>query len=208
MDGLVTNVSLIAGVGGGGATRHFVVLSGFAGLVAGAFSMATGEFTSVRSQNELVDAEVRVEREALETYPDEEGRELAASLTQKGVSADLARQVSDQISATPEHALQFHAQVELGVDPDALPSPYEAAGISFVSFAIGALIPLAPYLFGDAMLWLSCALAAAAVVIGGAVVARLTARPLARGILRQLGLAAIAVGVTYGIGRAIGSRIG
>jgi VIT1/CCC1 family predicted Fe2+/Mn2+ transporter len=207
MDGLVTNVSLIAGVGGGGVAGHTVVLTGFAGLVAGAFSMAIGEFTSVRSQNELVDAEVAAERTALETHPREEGRELAASLVRRGVSPDLARQVSEQISETPEQALQFHAQEELGVRPDALPSPYEAAGLSFISFALGALVPLLPYVVGATVLWLSCAVSAVALAVSGAVVAHLTTRPITRGVVRQLGLAALSVAVTYGIGRAIGAGV-
>jgi VIT1/CCC1 family predicted Fe2+/Mn2+ transporter len=207
MDGLVTNVSLIAGVGGGGAVRHFVILSGFAGLVAGAFSMATGEFTSVKSQNELVAAEVEVERDALAAHPQEEGRELTAALTSRGVAPDLARQVAEQISASPEDALQFHAQEELGVNPNELPSPYEAAGFSFVSFAIGALVPLVPYLLGATTLWISCAATAVALAVSGSFVAHLTAHPVARGALRQVALATLSVGVTYGIGRIIGANI-
>ena len=118
MDGLVTNVSLIAGVGGGGATRHTLVLAGLAGLVAGAFSMATGEFTSVRSQNELVGSEVEVERRSLAAHPDTERRELADALTQRGVDAALSEEVAKQISARPEEALRVHSQEEIGVNPD------------------------------------------------------------------------------------------
>jgi VIT1/CCC1 family predicted Fe2+/Mn2+ transporter len=207
MDGLVTNVSLIAGVGGGGVSRHTVVLSGFAGLVAGAFSMATGEYTSVKSQNELVSAEVEVERDALATHPREERGELAASLTRRGVAPELARQVAEQISEHPREALQFHAQEELGVNPNELPSPYEAAGLSFTSFGVGAFVPLVPYLFGATVLWLSCAVTAVALAITGGVVAHLTGRPIARGAARQVALAAVSAGVTYGIGRAIGASV-
>jgi hypothetical protein len=137
MDGLVTNVSLMAGVGGGGAVQHMVILSGWAGLVAGSFSMATGEFASVRSQNELVESEVAIERKALATHPREERAELAASLVRRGVALALANEVAGQISESSDEALHFHTQEELGVDPDQLASPYEAAGLSFIAYAVG-----------------------------------------------------------------------
>ena len=117
MDGLVTNVSLIAGVSGGGVVRHAVILSGWAGLVAGAFSMATGEFTSVKSQNEMVESEVAVEREGPAANPREERAELAASLVQRGVAPALTEEVAAQMSGNPDEALRFHALEELGVDP-------------------------------------------------------------------------------------------
>ncbi|MHB1774043.1 MAG: VIT1/CCC1 transporter family protein [Acidimicrobiales bacterium] len=207
MDGLVTNVSLIAGVGGGGAHRHTVILSGWAGLVAGAFSMATGEFTSVRSQNELVESEVAIERKALAAHPREERAELAASLIRRGVAPALAGEVAEQISESSDDALHFHAQEELGVDPDQLASPYEAAGLSFVAFAIGAAVPLVPYLFGATVLWLSLAATAIALALSGGIVARLTNRPIALGAGRQIALAVLSAGVTYGVGRAIGAGV-
>ena len=207
MDGLVTNVSLIAGVGGGGGSRHTLVLTGLAGLVAGAFSMATGEFTSVRSQNELVGSEVEVERRSLADHPEQERTEMAMSLTQRGVDPALAEQVAQQISVRPDDALRFHAQEELGVNPDKLPSPYEAAFYSFVSFAIGALVPLLPYLFGATVLWISLLAAAIALMVSGAAVARMTGRPIAYGAARQVALAALSAGVTYGVGRAIGASV-
>src|SRR5947208_3689818 len=116
MDGLVTNVSLIAGVGGGGLDRQHIILTGLAGLVAGAFSMATGEYTSVASQNELVRAEVELERRELTRNPELEKRELADSFVDKGVDRDLAVQVAEQVSRDPDEALRLHAQEELGVD--------------------------------------------------------------------------------------------
>jgi VIT1/CCC1 family predicted Fe2+/Mn2+ transporter len=204
MDGLVTNVSLIAGVGGGGATPHAVILTGLAGLAAGAFSMATGEYVSVSSQNELVDAEVRKERFELEHHPESERRELIAVFRKRGVDADLARKVAEQISAHPEAALSVHVQEELGVDHQELPSPYTAAGASLVTFAVGALIPLIPYLAGVASLPATLGLAAIAAFIGGGLVARLTDRPFLRGALRQLLLGAVAAGITYGIGSLVG----
>ncbi len=204
MDGLVTNASLIAGVGGGGGASHTIVLTGLAGLAAGACSMATGEYVSVSSQNELVYAEVNKERLELEHNPVAEQAELAGMLRARGVSAVTARQAAAEISAQPEKALQVHALEELGVNPGELPSPVVAAGASLASFAVGALIPLLPYLFGWDVLAAALALAAVAAVVGGGVVARLTARPFWRGALRQLLLGACAVGITYLIGTLVG----
>ena len=182
-------------------------LSGPAGLVAGAFSMATGEFTSVRSQNELVGAEVAVERRALLTHPEEERRELTGSLVRRGVDPELARAVSEQISRDPDNALEFHTQEELGVDPAQLPSPLHAAGLSFAAFAIGALVPLLPYLPGATVLWASVAVTAFALAISGGVVAELTSRPMVLGAVRQLALATLSAGVTYAVGHAIGAAV-
>jgi len=200
MDGLVTNVSLIAGVGGGGGSDHTIVLTGLAGLAAGAFSMAAGEFVSVSSQNELVQAEVNKERHELEHNAAFEQAELASMLRARGVSAATARQAAAEISADPDKALAMHAQEELGVNPGELPSPVVAALASMGSFAVGALIPLFPYLVGLHVLWAALGLAAVAAVAGGGVVARMTDRPFWRGALRQLVLGAFAAGITYLIG--------
>lgn len=207
MDGLVTNVSLIAGVGGGGGAQHIIVLTGLAGLAAGAFSMATGEYVSVSSQNELVEAEVRKERHELEIHPDAEREELAAMLRHRGIDPGLADQVARQVSTNPEEALGMHVREELGVDHHELPSPLTAAGASLATFAVGALIPLLPYLLGYDMLWAALGLAAVAAFIGGGLVARLTDRPFLRGALRQLGLAALAASVTYLIGSLVGASV-
>jgi VIT1/CCC1 family predicted Fe2+/Mn2+ transporter len=204
MDGLVTNVSLIAGVGGGGGSAHTIVLTGLAGLAAGAFSMATGEYVSVSSQNELIYAEVAKERRELEDNAAAEQAELATMLRARGISASTARQAAAEISAHPEKALAVHALEELGVDPGELPSPVVAAGASLAAFAVGALIPLLPYLFGAHLLWLALTLAAVAAVAGGGIVARLTDRPFWRGALRQLVLGAFAAGITYLIGIGVG----
>jgi VIT1/CCC1 family predicted Fe2+/Mn2+ transporter len=208
MDGLVTNVSLISGVGGGGAKAHVIVLTGLAGLAAGAFSMATGEYVSVSSQNELVAAEVRKERIELERNPEGELHELAEVFVRSGVEPDLARQVAKQVSAHPEAALRVHVREELGVDHQDLPSPVAAGGASMVTFAIGALIPLLPYLFGLDSLGVALGLAAAAAFAGGGAVARITARPFLRGAVRQLTLAAAAAGLTYLIGMLAGHIAG
>jgi vacuolar iron transporter family protein len=204
MDGLVTNVSLISGVSGGSGTLHTIVLTGLAGLAAGAFSMAAGEYVSVSSQNELVQAEVDKERLELEHNPVFEQAELAGMLRARGVSPATARQAAAEISAQPDKALAVHALEELGVDPNELPSPLVAAGASLSSFAVGALIPLIPYLAGLDVLGLALGLAAVAAVAGGGLVARLTARPFWRGALRQLLLGAVAAGITYLIGTLVG----
>jgi len=207
MDGLVTNVSLIAGVGGGGGSHQFIVLTGLAGLAAGAFSMATGEFVSVSSQNELVEAEVRKEAHELKHNPESERQELAATFRMRGVDPELADEVARQISRHPDDALAVHVREELGVDHEELPSPYAAAGASLVTFAAGALIPLIPYLVGFNALAVALGLSALAAFIGGGVVARLTDRPFFRGAFRQLLLGAAAAGLTYLIGMAVGTRI-
>ena len=208
MDGLVTNVSLISGVGAGGVSSHAVALTGLAGLVAGAFSMATGEFVSVSSQNELVHAEVETERRELARNPVGEQAELAASFRAQGVDAELADRVAAQISAQPDRGLGIHVREELGVDHEDLPSPWIAAGASFAAFSVGALIPLVPYLTGGPWLWLALALSALAAFLGGGLVGRLTGRPFLRAALRQLLLGALAAGATYGIGLAVGGHVG
>jgi VIT1/CCC1 family predicted Fe2+/Mn2+ transporter len=203
MDGLVTNVSLIAGVGASVRAPHLIVLTGLAGLAAGAFSMATGEYVSVSSQNELVAAEVRKERYELEHNPEAEHHELAATFRTWGVAPDLADQVAAQVSAHPESALGVHVREELGVDHQDLPSPVLAAATSLLTFAVGALIPLLPYLLGYDSLPAALGLAAIAAFAGGGTVARLTDRPFLRGAFRQLLLGVLAAGITYLIGGAV-----
>ena len=204
MDGLVTNVSLIAGVGGGGGSQHVILLTGLAGLAAGAFSMAAGEFVSVSSQNELVQAEVDKERYELAHNAAAEQAELVGMLRRRGISAATARLAAAEISAHPEQALTVHAIEELGVNPAELPSPYVAAGASLVAFAAGAIIPLLPYALGFDALWVALGLSALAAVVGGGLVSRLTDRPFWHGAFRQLALGALAAGITYLIGLAVG----
>jgi VIT1/CCC1 family predicted Fe2+/Mn2+ transporter len=204
MDGLVTNVSLIAGVGGGGGDRHAIILTGLAGLAAGAFSMAAGEFVSVSSQNELVHSEVSKEQRELENNAVAEQAELVGMLRARGISAATARQAAAEISVNLDNALAIHTQVELGINPAELPSPFVAAGASLAAFVCGAVIPLFPYLFAANVLWIALTLSALAAILGGGIVARLTARPFWRGALRQLVLGIFAAGLTYLIGRAVG----
>jgi len=203
MDGLVTNIALIPGVGGGGAGHRALVLTGVAGLVAGAISMGLGEYTSVRTQNEQVAAELAKERHELAVNPDGEAEELVAMWAARGLPVELARQVADALRADPEQALRVHAQEELGVVPDELPSPWTAAGSSFVCFSIGALIPLLSYLFGSDSLWLALVVGGAGLFVAGALIGRFTARPWWQGGLWQLVLGGLAAAATYGIGVAI-----
>jgi VIT1/CCC1 family predicted Fe2+/Mn2+ transporter len=205
MDGLVTNTALVAGVGGGGASSHAVVLSGVAGLAAGAISMALGEYTSVSTQNEQLDLEVAKERHELAVNPVEEQAELAQLWEGRGLAPDLARAVAEQLSRDPERALRVHVLNELGLDPDDKPSPWTAAVSSFLCFAVGALIPLLPFLLGAPHLWLALLCGGVGLVAAGAISARFTPRPWWSAGLRQLLFGALAAGATYLIGVAIGA---
>src|SRR5690606_3972249 len=142
MDGLVSNFALVAGVAGGTSDTKVIVLTGLAGLAAGAFSMAGGEYVSVASQRELALAEIAVEKRELERNPEQEELELAEFYETRGVSPEIAAEVARQISRHPQRALQAHVRAELGVDPDKLPSPKLAALSSFLSFGVGALLPV------------------------------------------------------------------
>jgi VIT1/CCC1 family predicted Fe2+/Mn2+ transporter len=204
VDGLVTNASLIAGVGGGGGSTHAIVLTGLAGLVAGAFSMGTGEYISVTNQNELVHAEVAVERRMHEEFPAAEQAELAETFRGYGADAETAAKMAAAVSRNPDIALKLHTRDELGLDSEDLPSPLLAGGASLAAFSVGALLPLLPYLVGFPNLVAAMVITAVALVGGGMTVGRLTGRPAARSGIRQLLLGAIAVIVTYIIGLLIG----
>lgn len=201
-DGLVSNTALIIGVAGAGVSAHNVVLTGLAGLAAGAFSMATGEYVSVASQTELTRAEIELEKSELQRVPQAEQRELAAIYVKRGLDADLAAEVARQLHRDPENTWRAHAREELGVDPDDLPSPWVASGTSFVAFALGAFLPLLPYLLGASTLSLTLALSALGLFGAGAMVSRFTLRTWWYSGSRQLLLGAIAAGVTFGIGTA------
>jgi vacuolar iron transporter family protein len=207
MDGLVTNIALIAGVGGGGVGRHTLVLTGVAGLVAGAISMGLGEYTSVRTQNDQVSAELDKELRELQRNPEGEADELVAMWTSRGLPEPLARGVADVLKRHPEQALRVHAQEELGVVPEQLPSPWTAASSSFVCFAVGALVPLLTYLFGIHNLWIALGVGGAGLFVAGAVVARFTGRSRWVSGLRQLMLGTAAAGATYAIGALIGAGV-
>jgi VIT1/CCC1 family predicted Fe2+/Mn2+ transporter len=207
MDGLVTNSSLIAGIGGGGGGHGMIVLTGIAGLIAGAFSMATGEYISVTSQNELTEAEVELEREQHRRDPTGKLRRLTEIFIDKGVSPNLAAAVVRQISAEPERAVETHVREELGIDPADPPSPQTAAAASFAAFTVGALIPLSPFLLGFSSLNASLAAAALAAVAGGAAVARLTGRSTLTGGLRQFAAAFLATGMAFVVGHLISGAV-
>lgn len=208
MDGLVTNIALIAGVGGGGVRPREIVLTGFAGLVAGAISMGLGEYTSVKSQNEQIEAEVAKERRELERNPVGEARELADAWAARGLPRDLAEQVANALRSNPEEALRMHVREELGVDADERPSPWTAALSSFLCFSVGAMVPLITYLLGFSSLWLALAVGGLGLFVAGAVVARFTNRRWWSSGARQLLLGALATGATYLVGRLIGVGVG
>jgi vacuolar iron transporter family protein len=204
MDGLVTNIALVAGVGGAGASSRVIVLSGIAGLVAGAFSMALGEYTSVGTQNNAIDAEAAVERAELANNPEAEQAELIEMYREMGLSQHTAERVADEVHANPELALRVHLTQELGVNPDEQPSPTVAAVSSFICFAIGAIIPLLPFLFGFEALWAGLATGAVGLFVAGAIVARFSTRSWWLNGLRQLLFGALATAATYGVGALIG----
>jgi len=207
MDGLVSNAALIAGVVGGGASATVVAITGLAGLAAGAFSMATGEYTSVRSQGELSQAEMAIERREIDRSPEAEERELALMYEARGVEPALAREVARQLHRDKEVAWRIHVREELGVDPDDLPSPWTAAFSSFAAFSLGALVPVLPFLLGFTSLTLAVVLTALGLFTTGALVAKLTARPMWYGGLRQLLLGGAAAAVTYSVGTLFGATL-
>jgi VIT1/CCC1 family predicted Fe2+/Mn2+ transporter len=207
MDGLVTNTALVSGVGGGGAAPRAIVLAGVASLVAGAISMALGEYTSVKTQNEQLELEVEKERRELARNPVGELDELVQMLRVRGVDDELARTVAAQLSRDPETALRLHVVAELGLDPEDRPSPMVAAVSSFVTFGVGALIPLLPFLAGVSVLWPALLAGALGLLAAGALSARFTPRPWWYAGARQLLFGAAAAGITYLVGSAIGVTV-
>lgn len=207
MDGLVSNTALIAGVAGGGAPPQTVVLAGLAGLIAGAFSMATGEYVSVASQSELARAEIEVEKAEIARVPAAEEAELAGIYRARGVDEATAREVARQLSRDPEQVWRVHAREELGIDPDDLPSPVVAAGSSFGAFTGGAAVPLLPYLLGGTGLLVPLLLALAALFVAGALVSRWTERSTLYSGARQLLLGGAATALTYVVGSAVGAGV-
>ena len=205
MDGLVSNFALIAGVGGGTSSPKVISLAGIAGLAAGAFSMAGGEYVSVASQRELALAEIAVERHELTHNAEAEEMELAQQYVLRGVDPDLAAEVARQISRDPVQALEVHSREELGVAPGDLPSPRLAAVSSFLSFGAGAVVPLLPYLLGARSLWVSAIISMLALFVAGAVVSRVTARSWLYSGLRQLSVGAGAAALTFGLGSLLGA---
>jgi VIT1/CCC1 family predicted Fe2+/Mn2+ transporter len=207
VDGLVSNFALIAGVAAASDTAKPVVLAGVAGLIGGAFSMGTGEYISVRSQNESMQAEVEVERQELEHNTEAEIAELAQMYVARGVDPELAQLVAEQLSSDPNQALEIHVQEELGVDIHDLPDPRIAMISSFLSFSVGAFVPLLPFLFASKVLPLSAVLALVALFVTGAFTARFTTRPWWYAGGRQMLLGLISAAVTFGVGHLFGANI-
>ena len=204
MDGLVTNIALVAGVGGGGAGRQIIILTGMAGLVAGAFSMALGEFASVDTQNDAVANEVEVERREIARHPRAEEAELADMYEEMGLNRGTAETVAREVHADPNLAVRIHITQELGVDPDDQPSPWTAAASSFVCFALGGIVPLIPFLLGSSSLALGLLVGAVGLFVVGALTSRFTTRSWWLSGLRQLMFGAIAAAATYVVGALIG----
>ncbi len=208
-DGLLTNISLILGVAGANPLPAVVLLAGLAGLVAGAFSMAAGEYVSMAAQSELLQRELEIERRELERHPEAETRELAAVYHRRGVDEADARRIAEAIMKNPEVALEVHAREEMGLRPGKTGNPWQAAGSSFVMFAIGAVIPLFPWFFvsGTPAALLSIGFGAVSVLAVGWTVAIFTGRSRARSALRQLAFATVAAGVAFGVGHLVGNLI-
>ena len=209
-DGLVSNASLILGVAGASPEPGVVILTGVAGLCAGAFAMAAGEYVSVRSQRELFEYQIGLERDELREYPEAEAQELALIYTAKGLPAAEAGRLARQIIADPEHALDTLAREELGLNPDELGSPWGAAISSFLSFAAGALLPLAPFVVAPGPRALPIAIGATAVALFGvgALLSLFTGRNALYSGARMMALGAMAGGITFAIGRLAGVAIG
>jgi len=205
-DGLVTNVSLILGLSGASPPAGVVRLAGLAGLLGGAFSMAAGEYISMRAQTELLQRELEVERQELHRRPEGEFRELVKIYESRGISPELATQVARQMMADPKTALETHAREELGIHPGSLGRPLQAAAASFVTFSVGALIPLVPFLVGhgSSAVLASIVVAAVAAVIVGSALSLFTGRSWWWSAFRQLAICAAAGAVTYGVGAAVG----
>ena len=205
MDGLVSNTALVAGVGGGGVSPHAIVLTGTAGLIAGAISMALGEYTSVKTQNEQLDLEVARERREIERNPDGEISELAEMISTRGVDPGLAQEVAEQLHRDRDAALRLHVVAEIGLSPEDKPSPRTAAVSSLITFSVGAIFPLVPYLLGFSLLWLALVSGGIGLFVAGALSSRFTPRPWWFAGMRQLLFGAVAAGATYLIGLAIGT---
>jgi VIT1/CCC1 family predicted Fe2+/Mn2+ transporter len=204
MDGLGSNTALIAGVAAAGNAQT-VTLSGVAGLLAGAFSMALGEYMSVTTANEQIDSEVEVERRALRSRPLAERAELISMLVNMGMTLETAEIAADEIHRDENRAVSFHLTGEIGLDPTEKPSPRLAAIASFVMFATGAVIPLIPYLLGYGSLAAGLACGAAGMLVAGALTARFTRKPVWWAAARQLMFGAVAVAATYVVGSLVGA---
>jgi VIT1/CCC1 family predicted Fe2+/Mn2+ transporter len=206
-DGLVTNISLILGFAGANPGHDVVRLAGLAGLVAGGFSMATGEYLSMRAQKELLEYEIDVERRSIAASPDDERAELRDLFVARGIDAALAERLSSDLMRDPDLALRTHAREELGVDPSATGSPWAASLASLLTFALGALVPLIPWLWsqhGNEVGWSILFAVAGSAAVGGGI-GWFAKRGVVRWALRQVIIGALAAGVTFAVGHFVGS---
>lgn len=206
-DGLVSNIALVLGVAGASPAPAVVRLAGIVGLLGGAFSMAAGEYVSMKAQTELLEAELEMERIEIARRPDVEQRELAQIYRSRGVEASTADRLAAEMMSDPQLALETHAREELGIDPNELGRPVSAAVTSFVAFAVGAVLPLLPWFFlrGGKAIMLSLVLGVLGATGIGVALARFTGRPALHSAARQLVIAALAAGVPYLIGSLLGA---
>lgn len=205
-DGLISNLSLMLGVAGAAADNGYILLSGAAGLLAGAFSMAAGEWVSVRSQREMYEHQIGLERDELEEYPEEEAQELALIYVARGMPREEALTLARRQCADPVNALQTLAREELGLNPEELGSPWGAAGSSFLAFSVGAMVPLLPFIVssGPRALLGTLVLTGLALFLVGAAISLFTGRSALRDGLRMLCIGALTGGITYAVGAALG----
>ena len=203
-DGLVTNVSLIVGIAGAHPAAATVRLAGLAGLVAGACSMAIGEYVSMRAQRELLEHEIDKERREIQRFPEAERRELAGIYQSRGIEHDLAHQLASAVMGDEELAVETHAREELGIHQGSLGSAASAAASSFATFALGAAVPLVPWLVTSGAAAVVATVVAAgllAIVVGGAL-GIFTGKSPVRSAFRQLALSVIAAAIAFGVGNA------
>ena len=208
-DGLVSNVLLIVGLAGADATGPTVRAAGVAGLLAGAISMAAGEYVSVRAQNDLVTRELEKERQALAEDPEEETQELAEVYVERGMTSEQAKEMAELVMQNPEMALEVHAREELGVAPNELASPIGSAAWSFFAFAIGALVPVMPWFVSSSsvVVWFSVGAAVAGAAVIGTTLAVATGHSVLRGVVRHVGIAIAAALAIYFVGGALGGAL-
>lgn len=208
-DGLVSNVALILGIAGATTDGSFVRVAGVSGLLAGAISMAAGEYVSVKAQNELVERELTIERRSILNDPASETAELAAIYQNKGLDPANAKTLATSLMSDPDVALEVHAREELGIDPEGLGEPVAVAGSSFAAFAVGAVLPLIPWFItsGTAAMLASVIIGIVAALAVGYVLARFTERSVVRTAARQALVAAGACAATYVIGSALGTSV-
>jgi VIT1/CCC1 family predicted Fe2+/Mn2+ transporter len=207
-DGLVTNTSFILGFAGASPGHDVVRLAGIATLIAGGFSMASGEWLSMRATKELLEYEINVERQSIADEPEQERHELREMFMSRGIDAELAERLSIDLMRDPDLALQTHVREEMGVDPSATGSPWAAAGSSLATFSVGAFIPLLPWLWSSSgnEVWWSVGLAAAGSAGVGGAIGLFTRRGTIKWALRQVMVTGLAAAITFGVGRLVGTR--